>query len=218
MFWPPPFRVVFRASIPGWRRASRRGVGPCSLRPARRGSRRVRSSRALPPARGRRRCRRAASARARARPTAGPRWPASRGLRPGWRSRAGRSRGSPEAAESTMTRSASSAIAANSGERGENAPGYQRKTGRSGIRSGPARLSRCARRGTFGVDRDLLGAHLRAAATPGVAEGREAHVHVRLAFGVGDEHHGPRRVTARQLRDGGRDLLVPIPRPSPRSG
>ena len=62
------------------------------------------------------------------------------------------------------------------------------------------------RRGTFGVDRDLLGANLRAA-TPGVAEGRETHVHVRLAFGIGDEHHGPRRVTACQLRDGGRDLL-----------
>src|SRR5918994_1430600 len=93
-----------------------------------------------------------------------------------------------EAAESTMIRSARSAIAANSNERGENSPGYHRNTGRSGIRSGPAKLSRC------------LAGDLRAA-TPDVAEGREPHVHVRLALGVSDKHHGPRWVAARQPGD-----------------
>ena len=100
-----------------------------------------------------------------------------------------------------MTLSARSAIAANSGERGENSPGYHRNTGRSGMRSGPARLSRCLAGRTFGVYRHLLGADLRAAATPDVAEGREPHVHVRLALGVSDKDHGPRGVAARQLRD-----------------
>ena len=40
-----------------------------------------------------------------------------------------------------------------------------------------------------------------------MAEGGETYVHVRLAFGIGYEYHGPRRVTASQLRDGGRDLV-----------
>src|SRR3712207_9324251 len=50
------------------------------------------------------------------------------------------SRFSP-AAESRITLSASSAIVANSGEPGENSPGYQRKTGRSGIDRKSTRLN-----------------------------------------------------------------------------
>jgi hypothetical protein len=62
------------------------------------------------------------------------------------------------------------------------------------------------RRGSFRVDRDLLRAHLRSAATPGVAEGREPNVNVRFTIGIRDKHNGPRRVAPGQLRDGVRNL------------
>jgi hypothetical protein len=57
------------------------------------------------------------------------------------------------------------------------------------------------------VYRHLLGADLCAAATPNVAEGGEPHVHVRFAFGVGDQYYGPSWMAARQLRDRVGDLL-----------
>jgi hypothetical protein len=79
-----------------------------------------------------------------------------------------------------MILSARAAIPANSGEEGENGPGYHRKTGRSGIRSGPARLSRCS------------------AGDPSAC--------MVSRFGVGDQDYRPRGVAARYVRDGARDL------------
>ena len=112
-----------------------------------------------------------------------------------------------EAAESTMTRSARSAIAANSCERGENPPGYHRNTGRSGIRSGPAKLSRCLAAGPSACIVTCSAQTCALLPPLSVTEGRKPHVHVRFAFGVGDQYYGPSWVAARQLRDRVGDLL-----------
>ena len=132
----------------GWRRASRRGEVPCSLRPARRESRRLsifsRSSCPLGGAEG------VGQKRAPGREPDPLQIPDGRHLgvfdqgcylaQASWFS---------EAAESTMTRSARSAIAANSCERGENPPGYHRNTGRSGMRSGPGEALQSASPGNL---------------------------------------------------------------------